>query len=544
MSHECGRFLEGVELPTLMIGVDGALLFGNAAWREYSPRDTGEPWGWTTVVANDERERVRREVEHSIAEKTGVEIEFHARCPGAPPRVLSMSLGPFTETGEFSGLFGVVRDVSEARRREQRLAFMAGHDPLTGLANRRAFEEALERASSLSGRDVPSVLVMLDMDHLKRYNDARGHLEGDQALVNLAMMLRSHIRASDLAVRIGGDEFALLLSGASIIEANEIVERLLVSASGEFVAGAREVGLGVSGGIAAVERGVEPRVVMDRADAAMYAAKRSGRHSFVTWSQDLGGAGEPERLSDQVRAALADDGIGLVFQPVVRLADGEVAYYESLVRLRDGDGTMMPPGEFLPAVARLGLIPRLALRVLELAITALEANPGAAVSVNLSSTEISDPRLLEQFATTIESAGLDTARLVLEVSEEALLGNLSDGIAWIERLAPLGCRFVFDDFGTGPGVFVLLGIARVEQVKLSRDVIEALTGSVESRQFVRAVRELIESHGKTAVAAFVEADSMLVDAMEAGFEFGQGYSLHEPVEDLGALIAEMSARGC
>lgn len=537
---ECVEFFEGVELPGLLIDVDGVFFFGNAAWRRIAGNDDGSPWGWTAIVSEDEVKRVRREVEHALRERLCVDVEFLARRSGSQARAYLISLGPFAYGGEFMGLFGVVRDVTDRRRQEQRLAFMAGHDPLTGLANRRAFEEALGRAASLSGRDIPSVLVLLDMDHLKRYNDARGHLQGDQALVNLALMLRTHIRASDLAARIGGDEFALLLSGASITEADEIVERICDSSLGEFVAGARAAELGVSGGIAALERGVDSHVVMDRADAALYSAKNQGRHQFVTWVPELGAVEATDTLSAQVQEALADGKTSLVFQPVVRLSDGEVVYYESLVRVTTVEGVQLLPPELLPVVQRLGLMPRLTRRVLDLALQALADNPGTAVSMNLSGSDLADEQLLADVASVLQAARVDPGRMVFEIAEDVLLADVIDGRRWIDELTAIGCRFVVDDFGTGLGVFDLLRISGIEQMKLSRAVTRALADSCESLQFVQAVRELIESHGKTAVVAFVQNSAMLADAVDAGFQYAQGHMVQRPEADLGALCARMA----
>lgn len=540
VSGACVRFLEGVDLPAILIGPDGGLIFGNSAWRAISGVDQGDPWEWVATAAEDEWDRVVREVERGLLEHRVIDVEFQARRSEAPAQVLCIALGPLIDGGEFKGLFGVARDVTERRRQEQRLAFMAGHDPLTGLANRRAFEEALGRASSLSGRDVPSVLVLLDMDHLKGYNDARGHLEGDQALVNLSLMMRSHIRASDLAARIGGDEFALLFNGASINEADEIVERICSSSLGEFVAGARAAHLGVSGGIAAVEPGVDPLVVMDRADAALYAAKNRGRHRFVKWTPELGCVELDDQISSLVSEALSNGSMSLAFQPVVDLSDGKVVYYESLIRLTTADGTQLLPAEILPVAQRLGLMYRLTRKVLDLVLRALAEVPGVSISVNLSGSDLADERLLAEIVLVLKDADVVPGRVVFEIAEDVLLADLIDARRWIEQLTALGCRFVVDDFGTGLGVFVLLGVSGIEQVKLAQTVTEALAHSQEARQFVRAVRELIESQGKRAVAAFIENSELLADAVDAGFDFGQGNSIHAPDCDLASLVARMS----
>lgn len=539
MTTECEHLLEGFVLPSVVLSAEGVLLFANAAWSALCGDASREAWAWLDAISVEERAGVRTAIERAIGAQRPVEVEFDVRTQSGAPHTLCVTLGP-VELGESSGFLGVARDVSASRRREQRLVFMAGHDPLTGLANRHTFSEALERSASLATtRGVPSMLVLLDMDHLKRYNDAFGHLEGDQALVNLSMLLRSHIRASDLAARIGGDEFALLLNGATLADADDIASRICEAARGEFVAGARQVQLGVSGGIAEVEANVDPRVIMDRADSAMYASKQGGRHRFIKWDQGLGELATSNLSAGRVREALGNHGLFLVFQPVVSLKDGSVSYYESLVRMEVAEGESLLPSAFLPTVERIGLEPRLTLRVLELALAAIAKHPGICLSVNLSATDLTDTALREDVEATIRSSGVEPSSVVFEIPESTLLSNLSEGRQWIERLAATGCRFVLDDFGAGLGVFVLLNEDHIEQVKLSRTVIEALRHSKESRQFVRAIRELIESQGKSTVAAFIETEAMLAEVVDAGFTFSQGYALHEPEADLDRLIGMM-----
>jgi len=539
MTQDFEHLLGGFVLPSVILSAQGCVVCSNAAWVELCGPSPREAWAWLDVIDVEDRAEVRRVIERVTASSSPAELEFDVRTPSGEVHSLSIAFGPVA-LSDAVGLLGIARDVSASRRREQRLVFMAGHDPLTGLANRHTFTEALERAASLATtRGVPSMLVLLDMDHLKRYNDAFGHLEGDQALVNLSLLLRSHIRASDLAARIGGDEFALLLNGATLADADDIASRICQAARGEFVAGARQAQLGVSGGITSVEPSVDPRLIMDRADSAMYASKQQGRHRFLKWDVGLGELATSDLSAGRVRDALNNHGLSLVFQPVVTLKDGSVSYYESLARMAGEGSDLLLPSEFLPTVDRLGLASRLTFRVLELALAAIAEHAGVSLSINLSATDLADTALLSDIEQTICASGVDPATVVFEIPESTLLSNLTEGRAWIEQLSAAGCRFVLDDFGAGLGVFVLLNEDHIEQVKLSRTVIDALRHSRESRMFVRAVRELIESQGKSTVAAFIETEAMLADVIEAGFSYSQGNALHEPMADLGRLVGLM-----
>ncbi len=542
MMRDYERLLEGFVLPSVILTTEGSVVFSNAAWRVACGESSDEAWAWLDAVVVEERTRVLQEIKRVLGSGQPAEVEFDVHGRSGMQQTLCVAFG-CVPVDDADGLLGIARDVSASRRREKRLVFMAGHDPLTGLANRHTFTEALERSASLATtRGVTSVLVMLDMDNLKKYNDAFGHLEGDQALVNLSMLLRSHIRASDLAARIGGDEFALLLNGATLVDADEIASRICKAARGEFVAGARQVQLGVSGGIAVVEPATGSRVIIDRADAALYASKQNGRHRIMTWDAELGELATNDLTARRVREALSSDaGLSLVFQPVVSLKDGSVSYYESLARLEVENGERLMPRDFLPTVEHLGMTKQLTLRVLDLALEAIAEHPGVSLSVNLSAADITDGGLIEDIEARLRRAGVESSALAFEIPENTLLSNLAEGRAWIERMANVGCRFVLDDFDAGLGVFVLLNEEHIEQVKLSVTVIDSLRHSRESRRFIEAVRELIESQGKSTVAAFIETDAMLADVIGAGFSYSQGYALHEPEADLSRLIELMDS---
>ncbi len=537
---ECLALIDGLRVPAFVIDSSGRLVAANRSWTsEYAAGDD-DPWGWLAPVADESRPRVRRVLAGALAEKQPVEVEFVVHRRDGSMCTLVCAAGPSLSSGSEGEFLGLCWDASDRVRNEQRLAFMAGHDALTGLANRHTFEDALARAASRVQRGAEAVLLMLDLDHLKTYNDARGHLDGDQALVNLAMLLRTHVRAADLPARIGGDEFAILLEDADLDEAVEIAGRIRAAAGDEeFVIGAREHGLGVSIGIARVVDGLQPRVVMDRADSALYRAKETGRNQVVVWDTLDAGAMSGDRAEVDVQDAFARDALCVAFQPVVSIADGSVSYYESLVRCTMPDGTQLRPDEFLPAVERVGLMGRLTRWVVSQAIERVNEVPGIAISVNLSESDLVDPLLLDDVESLLEEASSSTDSVVFEIAEPTLLANLADGREWMDRLARHGARFVLDDFGSGAGVFVLLREPHIEQVKLSRTVMHALAQESATQGFVSAMRELIESQGRIAVASYVESESMLAHAEAAGFTWAQGFEFSEPTPNLVELVEHM-----
>lgn len=537
---ECLSLLDGLDLPAFVIDRHGSLVFRNENWQRGFAGIPTEHWSWLDSV-HDSAHRLKRIFSEAIVEERRIEVEFQLRRADGYLVMLACMASPFVdhESG-ITGMLAVCWDITERALEEQRLAFMAGHDPLTGLANRRAFEEALSRAVYRAARGASPALLIIDLDRLKQFNDVRGHLDGDQALVNLAMLLRTHVRAGDLPARIGGDEFVVLLEDATVDEACEIAERVRATASEEeFVPGARDIGLGVSIGIVQIEAGIEPRTLMDRADAALYVAKREGRNRVELWRPDSGLNSAAERLATRVSQAFAHDGFRLVYQPIVRLSDGRVSYFESLVRMVEEDGSFLTPDEFLPVVDRLGLMSKLTRRIVDLAMWELAAAPDATVSINLAAADLGDHALLSEVERLIAASPATQGRLLFEIGESVLLSNLSGGREWMRRLSPLDTKFVLDGFGTGIGMFVLLREPHVHMVKLSRTVTRALSEERATREFVSALRELIESQGKTAVAAFVETADLLDEAMQAGFSFGQGFHVSEPSADLAALVASL-----
>ncbi len=537
------RLLDSVDAPALYADAAGVVVRANASWVAlFGESDAGE-WGWLEPMLPGSRIRAKRSLIAAMSSGSRIEIEVDVR--GADGEVLQFALvGGVHRASEGNerGMLVLAWDVTERRRNEERLAFIAGHDSLTGLPNRRTFIEALNRAVNRASRGTPSVLLMLDVDHLKAYNDVFGHLAGDQALINVGMHIRRHVRASDVPARIGGDEFAVILEGASIEEASVIADRMREAvSSGGIIPGVVEQALGLSGGLVVIEAGADATTVMNRADLALYAAKTTGRDRMIAWDTSLIDGGTPARLEAAIREAFSTDGFSLVFQPVVRLSDGSVSYYESLVRMHSADGTVYGPAEFLPLVENMGRMPGLTRRIVEMALWNLASVSDCAVSVNLSASDLGDHELLEHVERAIVAAGPLGGRLIFEVSESALLSGLVRARAWMRRLVDLGCRFVLDDFGSGAGVFALLREERIEQVKLSRTVVNALSDEGGTRAFVVALREMIELHGKQAVATFLENEQMLGEVRHAGFTLGQGNQLHEPTADLAGLVAEFSS---
>ncbi len=529
------RFADALPVPALLIDSDGAAIHVNSAWVEFTGRGDLDNRGdlWLEAVAPADRETPRRTCVEAVSTAEAGRFDIRMRrAEGQWREMLCMATPWYGGDGGVRGVLVQCEDLTERAEHEEQLAFMASHDSLTGLPNRRTFVDELDRGVSKARRGDHGVLLLLDVDNFKGYNDALGHLAGDQALVNFALLLQTHLRAGDLLARIGGDEFAVLLDKADIAVARDIAERMRTAAAEEeFVMDSRRYELGLSAGLVRIDGRLDARELFDVADGAMYRAKERGRNRIEIHDPAVLVPPPHDRLASRIQKALREHQFVLHYQPVIRLADGEVSYYESLLRMVDDD-ELLCPAEFLPTIERLGLMPRLTRLVVRLVLRALREHPDVVISMNLSGADLIDESLPRFIQENLASSGVSGERITFEISESSLMGNLAAGRYWIERMSRLGCRFTLDEFGTGLGAFVFLRDLAVDEVKLGKEIVSSLSANGEHREFVGAIRSLVESQGKIAVAAFVESDAVLEGVRALGFTLGQGFRFSRPSAEM------------
>ena len=433
-----------------------------------------------------------------------------------------------------------VQDVSERKRFEGQLQYLADHDPLTGLYNRRRFEQELARQVSYNARyGSTGAVIVVDLDHFKYVNDTLGHAVGDELIGRVGGILRDRLRDTDIVARLGGDEFAVLLPEADEEQARAVADNLLADIRTDAVvmAAERSLRLTASAGVSLFGQSIEvgPEGVLVNADIAMYDAKDGGRDR-VTLLETIEGAQTQMRArltwSERIRDALENDRFELFQQPILDVRTGAVTHRELLLRLAGDSGELIPPATFLYIAEQFGLIQSIDRWVVRQATSIIQQREQAGervnLTVNLSGTSITDLALVEYIETEITRRGIDATSLVFEVTETAAIVNIEKARRFAERLAEFGCAFALDDFGAGFGSFYYLKHLPFDYLKIDGDFIRQLPASRPDQLTVKAIVEIAHGLGKKTIAEFVGDEQTLRLLARYGVDFAQGYHVGKP----------------
>jgi len=439
--------------------------------------------------------------------------------------------------GRPATLLGQVQDITRRRVDAGRLQYLADHDPLTGLLNRRRFEQELDRQVQELHRYGPDgALLVLDLDHFKLVNDTLGHNAGDELLIAVASTLRERLRTTDVVARLGGDEFAVLLPRVTRAEA-ETVAAAIVTGVGATISAAAPRGVTCSLGIAMLEAPLASgEEALINADLAMYEAKEEGRARWAHYSSEL--YDEPRmktRLGwvERIRDALDEDRLLLVAQPIVDLRTNEISRHELLLRMRDERGRIVPPGAFLHVAERFDVIQDVDRWVVGRAIDLLAEHHARGtelvLEVNLSGKSLAEERLLLLVERRLAETGVPPSSLIFEVTETAAVANMQEARAFSDRLRALGCRFALDDFGAGFGSFFYLKHLPFDYLKIDGEFIADCVRNETDRLVVAAVVGIARGMGKETIAEFVPDEQTQRFLRRQGVDFAQGYHVGRPL---------------
>jgi diguanylate cyclase (GGDEF)-like protein/PAS domain S-box-containing protein len=427
------------------------------------------------------------------------------------------------------------QDIDERKVVESRLEFLADHDPLTGLFNRRRFTRELSAAVTRARRDreVGAVFV-IDLDHLKEVNDKFGHATGDEVLRTVGQLLSERLRETDVVARIGGDEFAVLVPRTRGEEVAPLANDLLrvVEKAGTRVP-SPGFGLSASVGVTLLRAGGEdtgPDVLMD-ADEAMYAAKGAGRGRFTVQRKErerTRPTQAKQTWSGRIRRALESDQFVLVCQPIVSLANSGVAGYELLLRMHGELGGLLLPESFMYSAERFGLAQEIDRWVLGRALELMRRRPGVSIAVNVSAESLVDATVTDFLGARVDRLAVDPSALTIEVTETAAISDMDEARRFVGRLRELGCRVALDDFGAGFGSFFYLKYLRPDYLKIDGEFVRSLPGSPVDLALVAGMVETARRLGIKTIAEFVGDQETVTALREAGVDYAQGNYIGRP----------------
>jgi diguanylate cyclase (GGDEF)-like protein/PAS domain S-box-containing protein len=440
-------------------------------------------------------------------------------------------------------------DISERRRDEAQISYLAYHDALTGLPNRRKFEDHLGPALARARRNGKgAALLYFDLDHFKVVNDSLGHGAGDELLRQIAGRLSTRVRAGDLLARHGGDEFILLLSDLGVnarATAELVATDLLVLLHPPFEIDGSEFEITASVGISLFpEDGQDAQDLLAHADAALYQTKRAARGALTFYQPGDDDPASRLTFSARLRRALEQDEFELLYQPVVTLADGSLAGLEALVRWRDPDEGLLAPAAFIPLAEETGLIELIDEHVMERAIRQLAdwmaEGLEPRVAINLSPRELSRDDLPARLKRLLDAVDVDPTLLTIEITESAAMRSYEDWHVQLKRLTDLGVRLALDDFGADFSSLSRLRELPVDSLKIDRRFLRRVPDDAQASAIISAILRLAEALGMDAVAEGVETADQRQFLMEKGCRLAQGYRLGRPVppEQVPALLTQ------
>jgi diguanylate cyclase (GGDEF)-like protein/PAS domain S-box-containing protein len=452
-------------------------------------------------------------------------------------------------SGAVSGFIAIASDISERKQMMTYLSHMASHDQLTGLPGRTLLRERIAEAiekAMLHGRKV--AVFVIDLDHFKRMNDSLGHRSGDEVLVGMAERLRQALRRSDTLGRLGGDEFVVVMPHiASVADVERCAKRLVDRVSNTAMVGDMEVNLTASVGVCVYpDFAGDVDSMLERADAAMYAAKENGRNQYQMFSDAMLKASQ-DRLSmdTALRHALAREEMFLHYQPLVSLTTGRVIGMEALLRWHHPKLGMIAPSTFVPLAEETGLIVPIGEWALKQScaqtkLLSRELGMDLSVSVNLSPRQFEQSNLLDVIEQALADSGLKASHLQVELTENTVMINSASNLEKLQRIRSLGARVAIDDFGTGFCSFSYLLQYPVDRLKIDQSFIAKSATEPNAATVVRTIVAMSHHLGIKVIAEGVETAEHLKFLARRHCDEAQGFYFSRPVAASGFAAAVTS----
>jgi len=451
------------------------------------------------------------------------------------------SLIPATNGQEDPVILSLGMDVTEQHIADEQLVWIATHDQLTGLSNRRDFQQKFDAMLAIAERYNDSLaLFYLDLDQFKVINDTHGHQAGDELLQSITRELRYEVRETDLLSRIGGDEFTLVTPSATTEGVVKLANKLLAALKNiHYTINDQPYPISFSIGIAIYpQHGKDQQALLANADLAMYHAKKSGRSRHHIFSPDF----EYQAVLTQqlhwkntILNAIKDDSFVLFYQPILDIKYKIISHYECLLRIEGPDGKLLMPGDFITQAEEIGIIDQIDRLVLKKAIERHLAfqkiNNNARLAINLSGRSMNDESILPYIEELLHLPGVKPELIIFEITETSAVSNFLSAKSMIQKLKALGCSFALDDFGVGFSSFYYLKSLPVDYVKIDGSFVKQMDTNDEDRIFVKVLTEVSQAFGKKIIAEFVENEMILQLLEQQGVDYAQGYYVSKPIRD-------------
>jgi diguanylate cyclase (GGDEF)-like protein len=485
----------------------------------------------------EDRARLRRYLDSALQEGTATSLNYRLLTEHGPPLVVCQELELKKGDAAETLLLATVQDISRQQAAEEQILKLAYFDALTGLASRAYFQKRLEDSiKSAKRRNERFALLFLDLDNFKDVNDSLGHDVGDHLLTIIGRRLQRILRDCDFAARFGGDEFCLLIDAIKDqFDAAEVAERCLRTIDEVIDLGGRKLRPQASLGIALYPRdGKEAQILLKAADSAMYAAKRSGKHRYAFYTQQMTEQAKRRLgLEQQLRKAVEQQEFELHYQPQIDLNSGGLAGVEALVRWRHPDRGLVLPGEFIQVIERIGLIPSLGQWVLEQACLQLAQwdqmeLPRFGVSVNVSPIQCRDQRIIDVVREAIKMSAIDAQRLELEITESTVL-TTDKNMRLFDDMKALGVSIAIDDFGVGYSSLSSLQKLPIDTLKVDRLFLVNVMDKPKNALLLGAIIELAHALGHSVVAEGAEHIEQIQLLSDFACDQVQGYYFSKPV---------------
>ena len=511
------------------------------------------------IINGITREPIETPVDRCLREQRIIELSSHTsliRKDGSEVAVEDSAAPIRNQQGKVIGVVLVFHDVTEERKLSQQLSYLARHDTLTNLINRREFEHRLKRLiEQAHEQSAHHAFLYMDLDQFKVVNDTCGHSAGDELLRQVSTLLQSHMRQRDTLARLGGDEFGVLLEHCLPDEARKISEKLCEAIRDyHFVWEDNSFSVGVSIGLVPINRESGGMTeLMSLADSACFSAKESGRNRVHSYEEDgeavVKRHGEMRWVS-RITHGLEHDRFVLFGQSIANTVIESTAlnerHCELLLRMRDESGGLVMPGAFLPAAERYNLMPKLDRWVVESALdwlgscNSLEADLGMC-SINLSGHSVGDKKFLQFVTSALDNCGVSPEKICFEITETATVVNLTSATHFIRTLKNKGCRFALDDFGSGMSSFLYLKNLPVDFLKIDGAFVKDIVHDPMDYALVKSINDIGHVMGMRTIAEFVENKDVLHKLEEMGVDYVQGYYVGKPTAlSLGNVVVKES----